>query len=465
MGKRNRERRAAKVKARVKARSGRRPSAASWPDGTWPGAAFHSASTGPALGGAEGRAWYEDVEAIELTLMMAGHAVATGDERAAAECASELSAADSPIDARLLSQAATRYLCTSLGEVWQGGWQPADLAAIVGRRRTARHLALIVALIEEEVRQYAAGTVHPRWRAQLANLGADPWPSARSSEGTTPERPLNLGSQPNLMLAIEILGLLMTLPNLQILQPQPGTYRADRADQAPIDERALARVRALLAKAESSEFPDEAEALSAKAQQLMARHALTRIVVESRAQAVQPVIARRLWLDAPYVSAKSLLVTAVAGANRCRAVWTEALGFTTIVGEGPDLDAVELLSTSLLVQANRGMLDHGQQRNRYGESRTRSFRQSFLLAYASRIGERLRGATEAAVKQVVDEAAADARLLPVLRAQSERVNAACEELFPNMYSQGMSITNGAGWAAGRAAADVALFDVTGAIAS
>ena len=36
----------------------------------------------------------------------------------------------------------------------------------------------------------------------------------------------------------------------------------------------LERVRALLAKAESTTFPEEADALTAKAQQLMTRHAL-----------------------------------------------------------------------------------------------------------------------------------------------------------------------------------------------
>ena len=43
-----------------------------------------------------------------------------------------------------------------------------------------------------------------------------------------------------------------------------------------MDEKKLSRVRALLAKAESSSFPEEAEALSAKAQELMTRHALDR---------------------------------------------------------------------------------------------------------------------------------------------------------------------------------------------
>ena len=101
-------------------------------------------------------------------------------------------------------------------------------------------------------------------------------------------------------------------------------------------------------------------------------------------------------MDAPYAGAKAHLVQAVAGANRCRSVWREALGVVTLLGAETDLDVVALLTTSLLVQANRAMLAAGRQVGRDGVSRTRSFRQSFLVAYATRIGERLTTADSAA---------------------------------------------------------------------
>jgi hypothetical protein len=49
------------------------------------------------------------------------------------------------------------------------------------------------------------------------------------------------------------------------------------------DRRMLDRVRALLAKAESTEFPKEAEALSARAQELMARHRIDRALLAALA--------------------------------------------------------------------------------------------------------------------------------------------------------------------------------------
>src|SRR5438552_3000516 len=66
-----------------------------------------------------------------------------------------------------------------------------------------------------------------------------------------------------------------------------------------------------------------------------------------------------------------------------------------------DLDAVELLFTSLLVQANAAMIRAGGKKDEYGRSRTRSFRQSFLVPYAIRIGERLAEATGHAEQEAV----------------------------------------------------------------
>jgi hypothetical protein len=272
--------------------------------------------------------------------------------------------------------------------------------------------------------------------------------------------------------AIEALSLLMTLPTLPRILPLPGTAVAGGAHRRNSDPKVLARVRGLLAKAESTEFPEEAEALSAKAQQLMSRYALERALIDADAGEVEPVTARRLWLDAPYVGAKSLLVDAVASANRCRTVLAEKLGFVTVLGDDVDLDAVETLTTSLLVQATRAMVTAGRQTTRYGVSRTRSYRQSFLVAYATRIRERLEAATAQAVAETeaatayaepvdgtADGASASSRLLPVLAARERAVDELCEQMFPRLVSKTTSVSNAAGYHAGRVAADLAVLDV------
>jgi hypothetical protein len=214
----------------------------------------------------------------------------------------------------------------------------------------------------------------------------------------------------------------------------------------------LAKVRALLAKAESTEFPAEAEALSAKAQELIATYALDRYAAQLDAPADDPsMTVRRLWIDAPYVEAKALLVDAVAVANHCQSVLSTSFGFVTLVGHGADVDATELLVTSLQVQADRAMLrlartDHGQ-----GGSTSRSFRRSFLVSYASRIRERLRHAADEALAT----SARSNELVPVMARNDERVREVTAELFPEITSRRTAVSNYAGWVAGRAAADLA----------
>ncbi len=147
------------------------------------------------------------------------------------------------------------------------------------------------------------------------------------------------------------------------------------------------------------------------------------------------------------------MLSEVASANRCRAVWSKGLGFSTVFGFETDLDAVELLYTSLLVQATTAMVAAGSQVDRYGRSRTRSFRTSFLVAYAQRIGERLREAQASSQ----EEAAQDygEALLPVLASQSAVVDEVFASVFPDTVGHTHRIANQAGALAGLAAAELA----------
>ena len=87
----------------------------------------------------------------------------------------------------------------------------------------------------------------------------------------------------------------------------------------------LGRVQALLAKAERTDFPEEAEALLAKAQDLMARHAISEAMVQAaRARdggSGESVTSLRVVVDAPYAGAKRTLLGAVAAANGCRTIY------------------------------------------------------------------------------------------------------------------------------------------------
>lgn len=216
----------------------------------------------------------------------------------------------------------------------------------------------------------------------------------------------------------------------------------------PPDPGVLHKVRALLAKAESTTFPDEAEALTAKAQELMDRHAIDRAMVAAGAGpgGFRPE-GREITIDAPYASAKFQLLGAVARANRCRAVYSPPTRLATVVGFAEDQDTVELLFTSLLVQATGAMLAGADDPRR----RTRRYRHAFLLAYALRIGQRLQEADEA----VVAEADADhgGAVLPVLARRSAEVEGELARRFPHLRRSRPSASDRRGWIEGQVAAD------------
>jgi hypothetical protein len=349
---------------------------------------------------------------------------------------------------------------------WRQGWQPVEIVRQVGREFGPRHARLATDLVAAEMRGYASAAFDEGWQAQLVSLGATVWWGSDEGYFRLWRERERIDLTATLTCALEVLLAFATLPVLERLCPIPGTARRDTANSAPkpshkVDQRMLDRVRGLLAKAESTEFPEEAEALTSRAQELMARHSIDDALLTAsgsgRPGQAGPGQAsgRRLFIDKPYEASKAILLDVVAGANRCRAIWHKNLGLSTVVGFPGDLDAVELLFTSLLVQATTAMVRAGSRRDAWGHSRTRSFRLSFLASYAQRIGERLNEAVGAAERQATADAPGR-DLLPVLAAKHRVVDEAVEEMFPELTTHSLnSVNDREGWIAGRAAADLA----------
>ena len=335
-----------------------------------------------------------------------------------------------------LAEAADRTGQQLIARACRGGWLPEDLHQAARRRLDEFAGSYLLDTLVAYSGQFTAA--HPAWQEQLDTTGAVRW--WQETEPHLPQWAAKHILTPSEAAAavIEAFSLLKTLPAVTVVLPAPGTPSRPVRHHT-VDEKKLSRVRALLAKAESSSFPEEAEALSAKAQELMTRHALDRVLVEAGDPTPEQPAARRIWLDTPYTDAKSLLVHVVATANRCRAVFDARWDFVTVVGDEDDLDAVELLTTSLLVQATRAMIADPA-------GRSRDFRKSFLVSYATRIGERLEKAAEATIAQ-------EPELLPVLASHEKQVAAAFTELFPEVVNKSVTVRSHEGWGAGRAAAD------------
>ncbi|MFI1567796.1 DUF2786 domain-containing protein [Streptomyces sp. NPDC020490] len=336
---------------------------------------------------------------------------------------------------------------------WQRGWQPADVVRIVRRELDDVHIRLVSSLIRAQAPDDRPRG--PRWAAQLADLAAEAAEAGETVEAGEAEAvgsadaagpggvlrpPPRTDRFSHATALLQLYRLLLRLPALEPLderQPAPGQPRPE--------SRMLARVRALLAKAEATAFPEEAEALTAKAQELTARYSLDEALLSAAAPAGDAPGACRVGVEPPYEQAKAVLLDAVATANHCRAVWNEAFGFSTVVGFEADLEAVELLFTSLLVQAQSAMTTAEAAQRRGGRKRTKTFRQSFLAAYAHRMGTRL---AAAAGTQVTDD------LLPVLASREVAVGDRLDRMFPETTTTRLrGAGDAAGWTEGTEAAD------------
>ncbi|MFI6702685.1 DUF2786 domain-containing protein [Streptomyces sp. NPDC050509] len=336
---------------------------------------------------------------------------------------------------------------------WERGWQPADVARLVRRDLHGPHPRLLAELAAGEARRYER--LPPRWAAQLADLDQESGPGAGGAGSYRADR-FSYATT-----VLELYLLLARLPAIEPVGPVPGTpLHLPPADGEP---RMLTRIRALLAKAEATGYPQEAEALTAKAQELMARHSIDEALLADRTHRGDVPGACRIGVDAPYETAKAILLDAVASANRCRAVWNSAYGFSTVVGFEPDLEAVELLHTSLLVQGTSAMTRAEAAQRAGGRKRTKTFRQSFLMAYAYRLGERLAAATEQATGEAterLEEGDGAARggpgLLPVLAAREAAVTDRTDRMFPETVATRVrGVTDAEGWTHGVSAADAA----------
>ncbi|MEU1047076.1 DUF2786 domain-containing protein [Streptomyces sp. NPDC005897] len=353
---------------------------------------------------------------------------------AALDTAASLLAADPAADAEL-ARRGEEFVATA----WRRGWQPADLVRIVRRELGDAHVRLVAALIRAQAPHDRARG--PRWAAQLDDV-----PDA---DDTAPPRTDRFS---HATAVLELYRLLVRLPGLEPLEAGEPSRR-DRENRP--ESRALARIRALLAKAEATGYPEEAEALSAKAQELMARHSVDEALLAAHAPSPDTPGACRIGVEPPYEQAKAVLLDAVADANHCKAVWNESFGFSTVVGFEADLEAVELLYTSLLVQAEAAMTKAEAGQRAGGRKRTKTFRQSFLAAYAHRAGTRLRAAAEAATGAAAEEAA-DADLLPVLASREVAVTDRVERMFPETTTTRLrGAGDAAGWTEGTRAADAA----------
>ncbi len=383
-----------------------------------------------------------------------------------------------------VADAASEALRAAITLAWENGWQPADLVHAFGRKLPATDRRLLVAAVVADGPTWRAHAAADQlWIDQVDDLEVDLAGSSSPGTRTTDAdmaggivacwmKTERLATVDALLRAATLVAQLWRMPLLPPVGDPPSAWgRRPRSPSAArsgsghtsiggIDERILGRVRALLAKAESTEFAPEAEALTAKAQELMARYAIDQALVsaganDGRGTGEQPR-SRRVLIHDPYAKGKSYLLAEVAGVNRCQAVWAKEFGISTVFGFATDLAVTDILYTSLVSQCSTAMVAASKT-----VSNPRSFRESFVLSFAIHIGERLTAATAATLAEA--RAELGDTFLPVLATRTEQVDAARDEAFPNLRSNPIRVTDRQGWAAGQAAAELARLDVGRAV--
>jgi hypothetical protein len=230
----------------------------------------------------------------------------------------------------------------------------------------------------------------------------------------------------------------------------PPPTAAAAGPSADVPEKVLRTIRALLAKAESTEFEAEADAFTSKAQEMMTRHSIDTAMLAAQAGTGAPagVVVRRVHLHDPYAQQKAVLLSVIARVNGVRCVWEPDHGFSSVMGFPVDVHLTEVLFTSLLVQATHGVAAATAGRS---AQRTAAFRRAFIVSFAQRIAERLEAARDAG--EVQAEAEYGSSLVPVLAQRREEVDRVFREVFPNTRPMRSRSYDAAGWSAGRDAAD------------
>jgi len=307
----------------------------------------------------------------------------------------------------LPQQLASTGLLRLVGLAWEGGWQPLDLVHIVRRHQGVGQTALITAVIAEQAsRERAADRAPTDWVDQLRSLGIGPSGVGTTPSGASPTKggPPGAGtsavgpskSETEWLVGgwqfahgvpmwqgwrdvLRLFGQLQSLRRLTPLGPLPSqwdqaraaeTTRAVRRPRSPTTDRAgdagiepgehdprmLGKIRALLSKAEATTFAEEADAYTAKAQDLMTRYAIDEALLEAF-EGSGAVLTRRIHIDNPYAQAKVQLLSIVGDVNRVRVIWDDFHTMATVVGMAVDLQLVEMLFTSLLVQATRALTE------------------------------------------------------------------------------------------------------------
>jgi hypothetical protein len=171
-------------------------------------------------------------------------------------------------------------------------------------------------------------------------------------------------------------------------------------------DRLLDRVRKLLAKAEADGVtPAEAQALTAKAAELMAKYGIDRALLAARRPETDAPSSRLVDIYNPWARVQAHLLCGLAAAMRCQCILLpsgDGDQRVHIFGYASDIERTDVLYTSVLVQMWHGLIATEVPAR---VSSVRAWRRSWLLGFAAAVTAKVQAAEERA--QRIASAAGD----------------------------------------------------------
>jgi len=217
----------------------------------------------------------------------------------------------------------------------------------------------------------------------------------------------------------------------------------------------LAIIRKLLAQAEdAAASPAEAETFTAKAAELMARYGVDAAMLADGDETADAIADRVIRLDPPYALDKIGLLSGVARALGLQVVQRTGSGArgkeisALLFGYSSDIERAEILFTSLLVQAARGLAAAEVP----GRENKAAYRRAWLAGFSVTVHRRLADAEQRARTEAAATTSATGRRAEVVLADRQRVvEQRFAEAFPRLPTAARRVLSGSGHGDGVAA--------------
>ena len=224
---------------------------------------------------------------------------------------------------------------------------------------------------------------------------------------------------------------------------------------AEAPERLLDRVRKLLAKAEAEGVTvAEAQALTAKAAELMAKYGIDRALLAATQPETDKPDNRIVEIYNPWARVQSHLFCGLAAALRCQCILLPARAGQRvhIFGYASDIERADVLYTSVLIQMWHGLIAADVPA---GADSVRAWRRSWLLGFAAAVIARVRAAEQRAEQAASAEPDGDSsRAALVLADRSLVIRQNVAHAYPQTRKARVTYTGtgyGAGYAQGKRA--------------